>query len=459
MATGLDRGLLQQGVERPDSEPFADKLAIDDEGYFGVRAQVSAKGDRGGAWLINIRGIPAEELDPVDDEGEDDDAEDEDAEEGCELVLVPRASFVEIMVPAHADPSAVEALCHDLVDILPVRSGHGGWFAQVLDEHAKPDPYATVLAWCRRFHALEVGYVDGWLSAARRRHRGAGWLTVLGTPFVRALGEPRLSKLTTTERHDGKYGIVLRAGAVPTLGDVARGEFPTAISEVARALAPITVSDYAKQGFLSVGGIAFSTTTDELPGAFAKHHATRAHLRRFIDPAALIGPTPRERAIELIEKLHPMKKERSDDWRTVKESGTFDDVLRALYNATTRLTQTPLAIEALEFAAQYPESAPARVYNNLLYAYLGNKDTAKAMAIMPTALRTAKENVTTYHNAACVLARANELDQALECVKLAKAGGYENFAKMKVDEDLAPLAKRKAFQDLFAIKEKKKGRR
>lgn len=427
----------------PDSEPFAEKLKVDDEGHFGIRAEIEARGKNGGTWLLNVRGVPAEELDDEVDEDEDEDER--------EPVLVPRASFVELMVPPHVDPKAVEAFCHDLVDILPVRSGHGGWFAQVLDEDAEPDPYATVLAWCRRFLAIEVGYVDGWLSATRRRHRGAGWLTVLGTPFVRALGKPLLSKLSKPiVRHDGKNGIVLRAGPTPTLGDVARGGFPEAIAEVARMLEPVTITDYAKHGAFSVGGVWFSTSTDELPGAFADHHATHDHLRRFVDPMALIGPTPREKAIELAEKLFTENKKKPKDWTTTKKTGGFGDVLRELYNATTTMTTTPLAIEALELAARYPDWAPPSVYNNLLYAYLHTNDTAKGMALMPSALRTAKDNVETYHNAACILVRAKKLDEALNCVKMAKAGGYKHFAKIQVDEDLAPLTKKKAFQELFA---------
>lgn len=86
-----------------------------------------------------------------------------------------------------------------------------------------------------------------------------------------------------------------------------------------------------------------------------------------------------------------------------------------------------------------------------LYAYLHTKDTAKGIALMPLALQTAaaQDNVSTYHNAACIFVRAKKFDEALDCVKLAKAGGYEDFARMQVDEDLAPLAKKKAFQDLF----------
>lgn len=321
-----------------------------------------------------------------------------------------------------------------------------------MDEDAKPDPYEAVLAWCRRFLALEVGYLDGWLTAARRRHRGAGWLTVLGTPFVRALGKPRLSKLSKTiHRYDGKNGIVLRAGATPPLGDVARAEFPEAIAEVARMLEPVTITDYGKQGALLISGEWFATSTNELPGAFADHHATHAHLRRFVDPMALVGPTPREKAIELADRLFAKKKKTPRDWTKTKTNGSFGDVLQALYNSSVTLeTTTPLAVEALEFAARYPDSAPAEVYCNLLYAYLHTNDMAKGMALLPIALRTAKDDVHTYHNAACILVRAKKFDEALDCVKRAKAGGYEHFAKMQFDEDLAPLARKKAFQDLFA---------
>jgi hypothetical protein len=233
-----------------------------------------------------VRGIPPELADEDDEDSE----------------MRPRASFVEVLVPPRGDPAALEKLCHDLVDILPVRSGYASFHAVVHDEDAEPDPYATLLAWCRRFFGLEVAYIDGWLGAARRRHRGAGWLTVLGSPFVEAFrnaGGLRFDATTDITWHVGKNGITLRAGAKPSLGDIARGEFPVAIAEVARAIEPVCLGRYTKRGLFSMGGNLFSTLTDELPGAFADERATRAHLRRFLEPERLTRSSkarPRKRA-------------------------------------------------------------------------------------------------------------------------------------------------------------------
>ncbi len=138
--------------------------------------------------------------------------------------------------------------------------------------------------------------------------------------------------------------------------------------------------------------------------------------------------------------------ERSEK-KNAERSG-FAEVMSELYNATIGMTATALATRGLELAARYPDWSPAKVYNNLLYSYFKNDRIEDALAIMDVALRTAKENSHTYHNAAGIFVRAGKLDEAVECVRLAKAAGYPHMDKVKSDADLAPIADRKDFQEL-----------
>ena len=149
-----------------------------------------------------------------------------------------------------------------------------------------------------------------------------------------------------------------------------------------------------------------------------------------------------------------MKTNHHEDWLNAKRKGNdgFGGVLLALCAAASSeaALRTDLGVRALALAARYPDWAPAMVYNNLLWAYAQAKRYEDALVFMEEALRTAKNNPHTYHNAACILAHLGRLDQALNCVALAKEQGYEKFASMKDDKDLAPIADRPAFKALFA---------
>ena len=425
--------------EDPDAEPFADRLDIDDQGFFGVRIQ-AGEGTR--EHVLNVRGIPPEEVYP--DEDDDDDAD-------AEPVYERRASFVEVLVPCDSDPEALRALCLELTDILPVRSGHAGYFARVHDTDFEPDPWDTVFTWCRRYFSIEPCYVDGWLGGAMTRHRGAGWLTVLGRPFVEALGELELS--AAVRRDDRAHGVVLTAGEL-TLGDVARGGFPEPVAEVSWLLAPVSLSGWTKRGMLSMGGVYFSTFASELPGAFADHHATAAFMRRFVDPRGFVGETARERGLALIERLRAsMDAKTRKKWDAPadpEEIDSFGMLLRLLYNGAYFTKDRALAIEALEHAARFPDWAPNETYNNLLHYYLTADRLPDALEIMPVALETAKKNVFTYHNAACALVKAGRLDEAMDCVRRAAEGAYPHMDKLEADDDLAPLRAREDWKALFA---------
>ena len=424
-----------------DDESFFDALRADDEGHFGLRLELAlakqhARAGSKNTAFLNVRAVPPEL----------------DEEDAARL----RAAFVELYLPAHADADALAALVRALTDVLPVRSGHGGYFAHVWDRESEPDPNRAVFEWCRRFWGIDVVGIDGWLSAALRRMRGASWLTVVGRPFLRALdGAGALGALPSeVSRHDGAHGAVFQAGAAPSLCDVARGEACEAVASVARAIDPLVVQSYEKRGFFSVGGVLFDTFQEELP-AFVDHHATALHVHRFARPASFQGPTPREEAEAMMRALCEEHGTRFyKEWLSAKKRGDddgFRDVLRGLYNAACGdAVRTELGLEALGFLTRFPEWAPAQTYGNFFYALLHRGAYAEALEHMPEALRIAAEsNPPTFHNAACIFAKSGDPERALECVALAKKHGYEGFARMKDDEDLATIARRPEFLRLF----------
>jgi hypothetical protein len=100
--------------------------------------------------------------------------------------------------------------------------------------------------------------------------KGANWLTLVGNELWRHLEQmsgkapafpPDIELMST------RHGVVIRAGATPTMGDRNRGEWPTFYAEVERQLAPFKITEHS-----------------EFPGRFEEEEATRAWLRRLLEP-------------------------------------------------------------------------------------------------------------------------------------------------------------------------------
>lgn len=450
---------LTNTEEDPNAEPW--ELAIDDQGFYGLRVMMGEtdEEERQNSYILNIRGIPPEEIyeDDEDLDDLDDDLDDEGLEDG-EPTYKRRASFVEVLVPPTEDPAKVRALCEKLVDILPVRSGWGGYFARVRDDNVEPDPWDTVFTWCRRYMNLSPCYVDGWLGGALNRVPGCGWITVLGKPFTDAV---QLDTPEGVSAHEGTFGTVYTAGEL-TLGDVHAGDFPHAISALAQQLESVSSTSWIKHGFIGAGGgLYFSTLATQLPGDFADHHATEGFMRRYVNPEGLLGPTPAEEAFALIERITShLSAEQLEEYKKVTdEVDGFRDVLRAVYNAAYFASlegasdeSKALGTEALELAARYPDWAMPQVYNNLLVTYDRQDRVDDAMAMVEVALRTAEEssNSYTFHTVACLFVKAGRLDEAMHCVQRAVHHEYPLLDKLIVDDDLAALRDREEWKALFS---------
>ncbi|MBG6134265.1 type VI immunity family protein [Longispora fulva] len=275
----------QNRAADPDSEEWADAVRADGSGMYGIRLAI-------GDHVLNLCGVPD------NDDGE------------------PRAAFCEVMLPVDADPRRLVALAAELAELLPVRSGHGG-FSAYASSSAQRSAYREIFRWCRRFLGLDVGHLDGWLVSARRWVLGAGWLTVLGPTFATVLAErggaPTFADPTIEVRDLRGGGVLIRAGAAPTLGDVARARFPHAQAEVDHYLEPLKLTRWTHTALLMMGDSAWQVGGDELPGGFYDHRMTGAWLRRLLDPAAFLGPSVLDRGAALRHRTERPALHRVDD--------------------------------------------------------------------------------------------------------------------------------------------------
>ena len=421
----------------PDDESWASALRVNGDGLFGLRAMVRTP-ER---YTVNVCGIP-----PTG-RGE------------------PRASFCEVLVPAHEDPRRLAALARELTDLLPVRSGLAGWAAQA--DGSDDLAWAEIFRWCRRFFGLDAGYQDGWLEGTLTGVVGAGWLTVLGPTLAMALAEREPLRFSSPDItvDEGSGGVIITAGPGPTLGDVHRGEFPVAVAEVERHLRPLKVTGWHRRSTLYTSGTVWDVTESHLPGGFADHRMTGAWLDRLTNPAAFLGPTPRERGVELLERLHAeYPGEQLQLWREEDADGDggfkgggpeglgggrFIELLRLISAAALADVRSDTSLAALEFVTSFGKDTPTEAYNNLIHVYWLRGQIDDAARNLATALKYARKNPYLMHNAACVLVRTGDTEGALKMVRRAKKWRYELFDRIRTDEDLRVLWDDPRFIALF----------
>jgi hypothetical protein len=107
----------------------------------------------------------------------------------------------------------------------------------------KPSSFATLRRWCRRYRGLDVQDPDAMMALAPRGLPGVNWLTALGKPFMArnkldpavALAPPWSDDVALAML---PHGVIVRAGDVPTLGDLNTLSHPDVYAEVARRLDP-----------------------------------------------------------------------------------------------------------------------------------------------------------------------------------------------------------------------------
>lgn len=105
--------------------------------------------------------------------------------------------------------------------------------------------------WLKQYPGLEYDAMGSYWTETEEggweKPRSSNWLTVLGDENIQALGGPTAAQAAVTE--DVSFarfssGVVLRAGALPVLGDTANGGVPESYRAVARLIKPIRFEGY-----------------------------------------------------------------------------------------------------------------------------------------------------------------------------------------------------------------------
>ena len=181
----------------------------------------------------------------------------------------PRASFCQALFPIDVASAKVEQLALLLSERIPFISGYGG-LVTLFDAAHKNTAFDAIYAWAKRYPGLEVEDLNVTLPFVLHHVKGANWLTFVGNGLWSRLEEaagglpsfgPEIAVIRTP------HGIILRAGALPDIGDRNRRRWPAPYAEVERALASLKVTEYG-----------------EFAGRFEEEHATRFWLNRFLEP-------------------------------------------------------------------------------------------------------------------------------------------------------------------------------
>ncbi|WP_342378048.1 DUF3396 domain-containing protein [Myxococcus stipitatus] len=178
-----------------------------------------------------------------------------------------RAAVLELTLPQGHTPEDLQALAVALTELGPVYSLVGGYTARWNMLYPKL-AFSEFYLWAQRYLGLDIQDAEEFAPFAPVGLPGSNWLTYLGEPLAKQL-EVDLAALERTawkppvETLPVRSGLMLRAGARPTMGDLNRFAYPEAYAEVARTLEPY-----------------FAAELPEFWGPFTDKQHTGAWLRR-----------------------------------------------------------------------------------------------------------------------------------------------------------------------------------
>lgn len=182
-----------------------------------------------------------------------------------------RAALVELTLPQDFDPGQLFQLALELTHLGPFYCGVGGLMAR-WNEYWKSTAFLQIYKWARRYRGLDVQDPQEMAWHATTGIAGVNWLTLIGNELTPAapLDHQQLREQRWTgdvSVIDAAHGLVVRAGAAPTGGDVNALEYPSVYSEVARHLSPWVVAN-----------------PPQYWGDFWNNKDTLAYIRRLIEP-------------------------------------------------------------------------------------------------------------------------------------------------------------------------------
>ncbi|MCP3065270.1 DUF3396 domain-containing protein [Myxococcus sp. K38C18041901] len=181
-----------------------------------------------------------------------------------------RAGVLELTLPQGHAPEDLQALAAGLADIGPLYSLVGGYVARWNVLHPKL-AFNQFYVWAQRYLGLDIQDAEEMAPHAPLGLPGSNWLTYLGEPLTKPLEldvaalERAVRAAPSVESLPVRSGLLLRAGALPTMGDLNRFAHPQSYAEVARLLEPHFVKELP-----------------EFWGAFTDTQRTGAWLRRLV---------------------------------------------------------------------------------------------------------------------------------------------------------------------------------
>lgn len=181
-----------------------------------------------------------------------------------------RCSTLEVWFPAETDGQVVFELALAIGKELPVWCGVAG-YQLGWNERVQSSAFSTAWFWARRYIGLDVQQSNLQAWRVERGLPGTNWLTLIGERFAKALQVPTDELLMHRWKNDVlafplRGGIGIRAGRLPTLGDVNRLVLPQAYFEVGRMLYPWVMAE-----------------PSEFWGTFKMRRDTAKWMRRFAD--------------------------------------------------------------------------------------------------------------------------------------------------------------------------------
>jgi hypothetical protein len=152
------------------------------------------------------------------------------------------AGYLSIGFPQSFSPRALSDFVVEIAQSESYYCGTAGYLGS-FNEWEKPTSFSVFHRWGKRYLGLDLEDPDRFGWAAKRGLVTTSWLTLIGRPLMESVAVHAQPLLRKRFRHnveaiDGPAGIIVRAGASPTLGDVNSLKFPHAYAEAARALEP-----------------------------------------------------------------------------------------------------------------------------------------------------------------------------------------------------------------------------
>jgi tetratricopeptide (TPR) repeat protein len=116
--------------------------------------------------------------------------------------------------------------------------------------------------------------------------------------------------------------------------------------------------------------------------------------------------------------------------------------LKQTYEGLGRMDEARASMEQLlallpNYLLQNPDDSRARMFHAVTLAEIGRRD--EAIHEGTQALELSPGDSVMLYNGTCLYSRLGEVKRAIETLRQAMAGGYENFGWMKHDSDLDPL--------------------